>query len=178
MVAKKVWLSIPEYSKYSGLSSRYIHDLINNGKIPSTAHRPKGARRELHKGRVDEAISNNVNHNSTKKRTRKKQDGPFEKIKEIPTKKKFKKLSFTDAQALKAQYGAELLELQIKEKKGELVKASDIDAEFFNIARTVRDAILNVPNRISAELAGITDQHIINEKLTTELTAVLKELSR
>ena len=86
-------------------------------------------------------------------------------------------MSLADAQKLQAQYKAALLKLEYDEKSGALTSMAKVKIDFFNIARTTRDAILNIPAKISAELASITDAHIVSEKLTSELIEALEELS-
>jgi len=86
-------------------------------------------------------------------------------------------MSLADAQKVQAQYKAALLKLEFDEKSGKLIPAEDVKTTAFDLGRRVRDYLLNIPNRISAELATKTDVHDINEKLTLEITQALEELS-
>jgi phage terminase Nu1 subunit (DNA packaging protein) len=63
------------------------------------------------------------------------------------------------------------------EAENRVVPVDQVRDEAFQLARTVRDAILNVPDRISAELASYTDVHQVNQKLILELNEALEELS-
>jgi len=73
---------------------------------------------------------------------------------------------------------AALKKIELKEKQGEYLLKSDVEKDAFDMARIIRDAVLNIPDRISAELASIKDIHVISEKLTSELTTCLEELTQ
>ena len=72
---------------------------------------------------------------------------------------------------------ADLLEIQVREKKSELVSLEDVNRELFAKGRQCRDMILSIPSRISPELVVETDQHRIEMVLRDELTLALEELS-
>jgi len=86
-------------------------------------------------------------------------------------------LTLSEAQTWQARYRAGLLELAYKKEQGELAVLKDVERDVFNMARRVRDAILNIPDRISPELASTTDTHQVNVKLTRELIQALEELA-
>jgi hypothetical protein len=73
---------------------------------------------------------------------------------------------------------ATLAELELAEKEGRLVDAGKVKAEAFRKGRLVRDSILNIPDRISGELAAITDAHQIHVILSRELRQALEELAQ
>lgn len=79
------------------------------------------------------------------------------------------------AEAKKAVWDARQAELDFLKESGELVEMKTIKKEAFELARIVRDAILNIPDRISAELVGIKDQAAMHSVLTRELTKALQE---
>jgi phage terminase Nu1 subunit (DNA packaging protein) len=68
--------------------------------------------------------------------------------------------------------------LKADSAEGSFVPVAQVEKDFFDIGRRVRDSILNVPDRISADLASDTSAHSINDKLIRELTQALEELSR
>ena len=73
---------------------------------------------------------------------------------------------------------ARIAKLLFEEKIGKLVDADSVKLKSFETARTIRDYILNIPNRISSELASENDPVKIHALLTKELTDSLNELSR
>ncbi|WP_341817098.1 hypothetical protein [Wolbachia endosymbiont (group A) of Agelastica alni] len=70
-----------------------------------------------------------------------------------------------------------LLEAKAKAEIGELVAVEEVKTEAFNIARVVRNNLLNIPNRVSALLASLSDTEKIHKTLTEEITSSLQELS-
>ncbi|MBC6685947.1 hypothetical protein H9I48_01575 [Wolbachia pipientis] len=70
-----------------------------------------------------------------------------------------------------------LLEAKAKAEIGELVAVEEVKRDAFNVARVVRNNLLNIPNRVSALLASLSDTEKIHETLTEEITNSLQELS-
>jgi phage terminase Nu1 subunit (DNA packaging protein) len=71
----------------------------------------------------------------------------------------------------------ELAELKLAIASGKLIDRAAEDRRDFEIARTVRDSILNVPDRIASELAAESDAARVHERLTAELTKCLSSLA-
>ncbi|QTG99005.1 hypothetical protein ACJUAD_04415 [Wolbachia endosymbiont of Rhagoletis indifferens] len=70
-----------------------------------------------------------------------------------------------------------LLEAKAKAGIGELVAVEEVKRDAFNVARVVRNNLLNIPNRVSALLAPLSDTEKIHKTLTEEITNSLQELS-
>ena len=87
-----------------------------------------------------------------------------------------KKTGYNDARTLDAQYAALLKKLEFEVQSGIYVLASEVESAAFNLARTTRDAILNVPDRIAPILAAEVDPQKVAQLLTVELTQALEEL--
>jgi phage terminase Nu1 subunit (DNA packaging protein) len=73
---------------------------------------------------------------------------------------------------------AEEKELKLRQLRGELLPAEDVKKETFELARATRDAIENIPGRISAILAAEASEHRVRELLAAELRQALQELSK
>jgi hypothetical protein len=189
-MTKKIWLTVKEYAEQIGRTRQYINKLINKGKISEGSTNQVGRTRYIDSDKADHDIKNNISHVNKKpvkqsetwklgnSETRK----PKKDITENDKKDVIKSAGLTivalaEAQKLKENYIAALKKIELKEKQGEYLKKDDVEKEAFNISRLIRDAVLNIPDRISAELASITDVHLISEKLTQELTAALEDLS-
>ncbi len=69
-----------------------------------------------------------------------------------------------------------LLEAKAKAEIGELVPIEEIKAEAFNVARVVRNNLLNMPDRVSALLASMNDREKVHEILTEEIRVALEGL--
>lgn len=71
---------------------------------------------------------------------------------------------------------AELLEIELKEKQGELISAEKVKKEAFKIARITRDGLLNIASQISNELAVENDPFIISQKINSSINKSLRDL--
>jgi len=60
-------------------------------------------------------------------------------------------------------------EMQLKTELGQLLHADGVRARAFQIGRQVRDAILNIPNRLSTIIAAETDVGTIRSLLVREV---------
>ena len=81
------------------------------------------------------------------------------------------------AQIRKENALAELRELELGRKKGELIERVKVEADAFRIGRTVRDALLALPDRLSGVLAAESSQQKIHALLTKEFRQCLEALS-
>ena len=79
------------------------------------------------------------------------------------------------ARLLKSQ--ADMAELKVRQRNGELVLRNAVERETFALIRASRDKLLNIPDRTSGLLAAETDQSRIHAVLTKEIHSILTELS-
>ena len=87
-------------------------------------------------------------------------------------------VDFNKARAVKETYNARLAKLTYEERMGQLVSVEEVKLGAFNMARKLRNRILQIPMRISAQLAAETDPHIVEDMLNAELSGALEELSQ
>lgn len=71
---------------------------------------------------------------------------------------------------------AKLLEIKARIEAGKYIAVDDVKAAAFNRARVVRDALLNIPERLAAMLAAEGDERRVHQILATEIRAALEEL--
>jgi hypothetical protein len=72
---------------------------------------------------------------------------------------------------------AKLLEIKARVEAGKYVAAEDVKVAAFNRARVVRDALLNIPERLAAMLAAEADERRVHQILAVEIRAALEELT-
>ena len=82
-----------------------------------------------------------------------------------------------ESRARREHYQAELAKLEVDLKRKDLVPAVDVQKEAFALGRSVREALANLADRLSHQLAGETDPVRIHAVLTDEHRAALVELS-
>ena len=82
-----------------------------------------------------------------------------------------------ESRARREHYQAELAKLEVDLKRRELVPADQVKKEAFAMGRSVREALANLADRLSHQLAGVTDPVVIHQVLTEEHRAALVELA-
>ena len=85
--------------------------------------------------------------------------------------------SYAQSRAIREAYQARLAKLEFEERSGRMADVSKVKAEAFKVARTVRDGLLNLPDRIAHELAHETDPAKVHARLSDEIRIVLGGLS-
>ena len=83
---------------------------------------------------------------------------------------------YRQAQAQERAYAAKMAEIDYKKAIGELVVAADVHAELARVFATVKEALLQIPARLSAVLAAESDQERVHETLQSEIHAALMHL--
>lgn len=84
--------------------------------------------------------------------------------------------SLADAQ-MRVQYQREVqLYLDNEKERGRLVDAAEARREAYRCARSVRDALLNIPDRIAGELAAESDVTRVHVRLDAEIRQALELL--
>jgi len=84
--------------------------------------------------------------------------------------------TFMESKAKRESFLAELARLEYEQKSGTLVQVDDVKRESFRVARIVRDSMLNIPDRVAAELAAETDPFKVQQRLSAEIRLALIEL--
>jgi phage terminase Nu1 subunit (DNA packaging protein) len=82
--------------------------------------------------------------------------------------------TYAASRAKKEAYQAELSRLEYEQKAGTLVDAEAVKKEAFKVARMIRDGMLNIPDRVAAELTGVADSFTIHRRLTDEIRKALE----
>lgn len=82
-----------------------------------------------------------------------------------------------ESRARREHYQAELAKLQVSQQRRELISTDEVKKEAFALGRSIREALANLADRLSHQLAGETDPVVIHELLSQEHRAALSELS-
>ena len=82
-----------------------------------------------------------------------------------------------ESRARREHYQAELAKLQVTQQRGDLVPAEQVKKDAFNVGRAVREALSNLADRLSHQLAGETDPVVIHKLISDEHRAALSELA-
>lgn len=82
--------------------------------------------------------------------------------------------TLVDAQRAAMVERGRKLKLENDLREGQLVEASAASREAFEFARVIREAVLNIPARLAAELAGETDATRVHLRLEAALHEALQ----
>jgi phage terminase Nu1 subunit (DNA packaging protein) len=67
--------------------------------------------------------------------------------------------------------------LDLEEKEEKLCDAEKVKREAFSMARSVRDAVNSIPDRVANQFAAETDSVVIHQALSEELRKALERLT-
>lgn len=85
--------------------------------------------------------------------------------------------TLVESKTIEAAYRAKLAQIEYEEKTNKLIEVDKVKKEAFRLARVTRDAMLGIPDRISAEIAGMTDPFAIHAKLIAEVRNAIESIS-
>ena len=77
----------------------------------------------------------------------------------------------------KLQLENEMRQIKLQRIAGELVPVAQVQKDWFEVSRRVRDGLLNLPSRLSGVFAAESNQEKIFDSFTKEIHVVLTELS-
>jgi hypothetical protein len=84
---------------------------------------------------------------------------------------------YARARAAREIAQAQLARLELEQKRGTLVEASQVRLAAFNCARKARDQLLAIPERVAVVLAAATDAGEVSRILELEVERICEELS-
>ena len=86
--------------------------------------------------------------------------------------------AYGESKAKREYFLAELAKLDVEEKKEQLVSVDEIKKSSFAKARAMREALTNLADRLSHQLAGEDDATVIHNLLSIEHREALENLAR
>jgi len=87
-------------------------------------------------------------------------------------------ISHARASAKRIAVDTELRQLELEERRGELVHRGAVTRVFYEIARDLRERLLAIPDRVAAPCQAAPTIASAHELLTQEITHVLEGLAR
>lgn len=146
-------VSIADYARHRGLSAQAVMDAIAQGQIKS----------EKRKGRVWIDKEQADIDWAANRATRADKDGSS---------------NYAKARAIREQATAELAVLKVAEEKRKLVRVETVEREGFEVARQIRNALLNIPAKIAPEVAAEVDPHAVEIILAREINQALETITK
>lgn len=155
-------LSLRAYAKHRGVSLAAVQKAIHSGRITPTSD-----------GLIDsERADAEWSAKTRPGQRRAKQAAPPQPI-EAPA----GGLDYFRARAIRESYLARLAKIEFEERTAKLVSRDEVQVAAFTNGRTVRDNLLNIPDRLAATLAAETDADRVHHLLSAEIRRALEELS-
>ena len=200
-VSAQVWYTLEEYAKRLSIAPNSLKEAIERGRIPQSSislagiggRGGKAKRIMIHQPTAD--IAWVESENTTSKRTKKAREA-VERIRaeleangappvaapieQTPTSEAPPVEKTTLAEALRREKvaAAALKHLQVLEKQGTLVKKEVVYSQLFRIGKELRDEIMSIPNRITADIAACGGNKTkIRNILRAEFTTILQKIA-
>lgn len=155
-------VSLRQYAKHRGVSHTAVEKAVKQGRIqltPDGKIDPEVADRDWSRN------SSPVNAPRRPFRTPTVGEGPASG----PT--------YAQSRAVRELYLARLAKIEFEERAAKLVSRDEVTVAAFTKARTVRDNLLNIPDRLAAMLAAEVDPTQVHQILSDEIRKALIELS-
>jgi len=165
-------VSQAEYARQRGVSRQYVGQMVAKGIIGLS-------NRKVDTDQADAALA--ALREPARPERRVKPDAPVQAPKVNPASAQQSSAGDLPTLLLKSRIKSEverakLLEIKARVEAGKYIAVDDVKAAAFNRARVVRDALLNIPERLAAMLAAEDDERRIHQILAIEIRAALEEL--
>lgn len=170
MADKVSLIGINAYAKHRGVTRRAVQENIAKGKIPCVI---KDGKRWIDPVKADAAWAANIVPSKSVYETfgaktgpKASSDGHDPRVPNIHVQEAYMKA-----------YRARLVKLELDERQGKLIEKAKVYNQTFTAVRIVKDALLNIPQKLAPELAAEVDPHKCELLLMDEIHNCLMELS-
>lgn len=85
--------------------------------------------------------------------------------------------SYAASRALREAYQARLAKLEFEERSGKLVDAAEVKSRAFRLARSARDSLMTMPDRLAPILASSTDVQEVHRLLLEDIERTCQRLA-
>lgn len=85
---------------------------------------------------------------------------------------------YSESRASLQAYKARIAKIEYEQKIGNLISLDEVKKDAFKIGRVLRDLLLNLPHKLSHELAAETNPATIEKLLDSEIRQTLDEITR
>jgi hypothetical protein len=164
-------LSVTEYAKSRGKSQPAVSEAIRQGRLQKCLTVMPSGRYKIEPELADQEWADNTDVLTGGASHLSKRTHPMK-----PPPEPGETLTYAEARAQHERFKSRLAELEVATIEGKLVNADEVKREAFRTARQVRDSLLNLPDRLAAELAAEPNQFKVHQRLVKEIRRALEEL--
>lgn len=175
------WITLSEYGRIRGVTREAVRQAIIAGRLKNSVKQNEKGKWVVDPGAANIEWELATSHKHRPKHLGDTRPADYKPI-VIPGMGKAAdsddpmQVTLAEAQRRAEVAKAEIQEIKLAQLKGELVPVAEVEAEAFKAARTVRDNMLNIPDRVAAEFAGITQSQVIHARLMDEIRKALEGL--
>jgi hypothetical protein len=170
-------MTVSQYADHKGVSRPAVDSAIRDGRILIEKVTPRGKKQKTVWLNVEECdIKWAQNSDSTFLRQKTKGEKQGKEV-ELGGSVDTASETLQKSRAMRERFAALSGKIDYEKQIGKLVDAEKCNAIVFGMAQTVKQNILNIPDRISAMLASESDPRKINDMLTHELRVALQEIA-
>ena len=162
MTKSKALISQAEYARRRGVNRVQITKMKKKGLLDGAIVK-RGNRVLIDPDRADVLLEQNLD--------------PVEKIETITRADIPVDCTFNEARTLNERWKAALNKLSFEEKSGDLIPKELHEKVAFESSRRIRDALLQIPDRIAALVAVESDQFECRRVIKTEIDHILRGLA-
>lgn len=184
-------IGIREAARRLGVSDTSVHKAIKAGRVQIAGRTEKSGRplvswpeiqTDWH-ANTDESMRTHVgSQGSPARRKDRKPDKPLVSTAQAatqdhPSTPMGAAPSLQQSRAVREAYMARLAKIEYEKAIGKLIESDTVKVQAFKVARQVRDGLMNIPDRVAAELAHETNPAQIHARLQREIRDVLASLA-
>jgi len=177
-------MSITEYARHRGCDLKAVQYAVKTGRIQ------RGEDGRIESEQADKDWEKNTDHTRARYGPRRRnvraegvpswaaqQHAQGEAAAFADPQRQAGATNFSQARAAREIYEARIKKLEFEQMQGNLVSRRGMEVAAYNRGRIIRDAMMNIPNRIAAQLAAETDPATVHEQLEAEIRTVLEEFA-
>lgn len=177
------WVNLSEYGRLRGCTSEAVKQAIVKGRLKNSVRQKENGKWEVNPTAANIEWELTTKHKHKPKYLEEKDTTELQQIVVQAGSEKVRlpigneEISRGDASLRLEIAKAAIEEIKLSKMREELIEVAVVKTEAFKLARGVRDSILNIPDRVAAEFAGMTVAHEIHMRLSEEIRKALEGLA-
>lgn len=182
------FMSLREYARHRGVALNAVQKAIKAERIKTEV---VGGKKKIDQVAADLAWDQNTDHSKISHANLiQKETLPNELGQELDpeleaeycraaAEEEFDEKKFPISKSIRIErwFKAQSEKMKFEKQRGLLIEVEKVETQFFKLARITRDAMLNIPNRVSGEVAAEKDLHEVHKILTRAINEALEQLT-
>lgn len=183
------YVGVSDLSRAIGVSRPRIYTMRKEGMFDGATKTLENGQVVYDSERAQALYKQHINHSKKHQRSTKNMQEYLDSVSipepvvKPPVEKPIEKpertsasMTMTEARALKEQYLAKIKQIEFEEKVGKLLLEEDVKNAAFEMYRKTRDTLINIVDRISAQLAAEMNEADVRRILEGEIRMALAHI--